>query len=331
MRVSPVCLAAEWMPRASIARPPGRRNGEDAVFTPVRERRRVRRPSLRPAPPARRRAPAPCRSCRPPPPLVRAVALHPREAQRQAAGVLRARLQVVEGDLDDQLGPHVHGVAVAAGLAREQLARLPGEQLVGHALEGLAEHHEAAGRGIARAEVQVRQPALAPAVAPLGGEHDEVERVRALDLEPARAAAAGLVGRVERLRHHALVAARERVGVEGLGGGDVGGDEARDHERRRQRRGERGEALAAPAGRAATSPSRCRQSKKNDRERQLGAQSRDVELAAEAAHRHLERRGAPSARERDRLAVEDQLARRQRRSASTISGTAAVTSFSARV
>jgi hypothetical protein len=41
--------------------------------------------------------------------------------------------------------------------------------------------------------------------------------VRALDLEPARAAPARLVRRVERLRHHALVAARERLGVEVLG------------------------------------------------------------------------------------------------------------------
>ena len=49
-----------------------------------------------------------------------------------------------------------------------------------------------------------------------------------------------------------------------------------------------------------------------DRERQLGAHARDVELAAEAAHRHLERLRRAAGGERDRLAVEDQLARRQR-------------------
>ena len=65
-------------------------------------------------------------------------------------------------------------------------------------------------------EVQVREPAVAPAVAPFGGEDDEIERVRALDLEPARAAVARFVGRIERLRHHAFVAARERVVVERL-------------------------------------------------------------------------------------------------------------------
>ena len=54
--------------------------------------------------------------------LVGSVALHAREAQRQAAGVLRARLQVVERDLDHQLGPHVHGVGVARA-SRARAAR----------------------------------------------------------------------------------------------------------------------------------------------------------------------------------------------------------------
>ena len=67
---------------------------------------------------------------------------------------------------------------------------LPREHLVGQALERLAEHHEAVAVGRARAQVQVAQPALAAAVAPLGGEHDQVERVARLDLQPARAAAA---------------------------------------------------------------------------------------------------------------------------------------------
>ena len=173
---------------------------------------------------------------------------------------------------------------------------------------------------------------MPPAVAPFGGEHDEVERVRALDLEPARAAPAGLVGRVERLHHHAFVAARERVGVEGLGGGDVGGDEARDHERRRQRARRARRSARARAARAASAPSRVQAIEEVDRERQLGAHALDVELAAEAAHRHLERLRRAVGGERDRLAVEDQLVRPAARcSASTISGTDAVTSFSARV
>ena len=60
-------------------------------------------------------------------PLVGPVALHAGEPQRHAAGVAGARLDAVERDLDDQLGPHVDDVPVAPGLAREQLLGLPCE------------------------------------------------------------------------------------------------------------------------------------------------------------------------------------------------------------
>ena len=65
--------------------------------------------------------------------------------------------------------------------------------------------------------MQIGQLSRATAMAPFGGEHDEIEGVSALDLEPARAAIAGLVRRIERLRHHAFVAGRERGVVERLG------------------------------------------------------------------------------------------------------------------
>ena len=91
---------------------------------------------------------------------------------------------------------------------------------------------------MAGAEVEVAEPAAAAAVAPLGGEHDEVERVHRLDLQPAGAAAAGGVGRVERLHDHALVAHRERVVEHGAGGRGVGGDAARDAQRLGHHRGE---------------------------------------------------------------------------------------------
>ena len=97
----------------------------------------------------------------------------------------------------------------ARSRARSSSSRLPLEHLVGQPLERLAEHHVLAGGRIERAEVQVRELAGAPAVAPFRREHDEIERVRALDLEPARAAIAGFVGRIERLRHHAFVAGRD--------------------------------------------------------------------------------------------------------------------------
>jgi len=118
-------------------------------------------------------------------------------------------LQIAESDFDDQLGPHVDRPAVVANLARLQLLRLPFEQRVGQSLERLAQHHVFAGRRVERAEVQVRELAGAPPVAPFRCEHDEIQRVHALDLEPARAAIAGFVGRIERLRHQSFVARRK--------------------------------------------------------------------------------------------------------------------------
>jgi len=93
----------------------------------------------------------------------------------------------------------------------EQSSRLPGEQLVGEALERLAEHHPAARLRIARPKVQVGQPPLPATVAPLDREHHQVERVPRLDLDPARAAPPGRVGRGQRLDHHALMPPRDGV------------------------------------------------------------------------------------------------------------------------
>src|SRR5689334_23073595 len=99
--------------------------------------------------------------------LVRPVPLHAREAQRKTAGILRARLDLVERDLGDHLRPQVHRVVVAPDLELEEARGLPLEHLVGEPLERLAEHDEAAARLVARAEVQVAQPAVAAAAAPL--------------------------------------------------------------------------------------------------------------------------------------------------------------------
>src|SRR4051794_31433107 len=99
--------------------------------------------------------------------LVAAVPLDAREPQREPPGILRALLNFVERDLGDDLRSQVHGVAVARDLELEEPLRLPREHLVGEPLERLAEHHEAAALAVARAEVQVAQPSLAPAAAPL--------------------------------------------------------------------------------------------------------------------------------------------------------------------
>ncbi len=64
--------------------------------------------------------------------------------------------------------------------------------------------------------MEVAQLALPAAVTPLCCEHDEVERRRPLDLHPRGAAAARLVGRLERLDDDALVPVGERVLEESL-------------------------------------------------------------------------------------------------------------------
>src|SRR5690606_10765581 len=107
----------------------------------------------------------------------------------------------------DQLGADVNRPGVAADLAGEQLARLPLQHLVRETLERLPEHHELAGYRVARSEMQVREPAVPPAVSPLGGKDDQVERLCALHLEPRGTAVAGFVRRIECFGHHTLVAA----------------------------------------------------------------------------------------------------------------------------
>jgi hypothetical protein len=93
---------------------------------------------------------------------------------------------------------------VSSRLPLEDLLGLPAQQLVGEPLERLA-HHDESAVAAACTEVEVRQPALTPAVSPLGGQHDEVERAHRLHLAPRLTATAGLVRRRCRLHHDALV------------------------------------------------------------------------------------------------------------------------------
>ena len=127
---------------------------------------------------------------------------------------------------------------------------------------------------------------------PFGGEHDEVERTRAFHFQPARAAISRFVRRVERFRHHAFVAARQRVGVETLCRCGVARHQPRHHQRRRQAGCERVEARVRRRidQRLVVAPQAVEEKRG---ERQFGAQLRHVELAAEAAHRFLKRLGAP--------------------------------------
>ena len=139
--------------------------------------------------------------------LVVAVAHHAREAQRDAAGVARARLDAVERDLDDELGPDVdrrsRRGAISSSSRRSVCHASISSVRPLNVLPSITKPPVAGSRA---PRCRFESQPLAAAVAPLGREHDEVERVHGLDLEPARAAPAGLVGRVERLHHHALVA-----------------------------------------------------------------------------------------------------------------------------
>src|SRR5437899_12672359 len=79
--------------------------------------------------------------------LVRPVALHAGETERQSARVPRADLNVIEGNFNDQLGANVDRAGVAADLEREELLGLPGQHLVRQPLERFAEHDEATTLG----------------------------------------------------------------------------------------------------------------------------------------------------------------------------------------
>ena len=126
--------------------------------------------------------------------LVRAVAQHAGEPQRDPAGVAGAPLHAVERDLDDELRPQQDTpVRALPGVVGEG-PRLPVQQLVGHALERLADHDRLATVGVAGAEVDVGELACAASVAPLRADHDEIQREHRLDLLPRLAAPAGGVG-----------------------------------------------------------------------------------------------------------------------------------------
>ena len=192
----------------------------------------------------------------------------------------------------------------------EQPLGLPGEHLVGEALERLAEHDEPAGR-VARAEVQVGQPALAPAVAPLDREHDQVERVPRLDLDPGRAAPADVVGRLAALTTTPSWPASSAAAKAASASASVSTRSGAT--RMRRRHAPRRAPPTAPAGLVEQSvPSRCSRSKKN------GVSEPGAE-PGRPARGLLERPGPPGGVDRQRLAVEHeppggQRARRRRRS-----------------
>src|SRR6185503_12606926 len=75
--------------------------------------------------------------------------------------------------------------------------------------------------------MQIAEPSLSTAAAPLGREHHEIERVRDLELPPCRAAAAGFVEAAGRFRHDPLVTEAERSLEKRLRGGAIARREPR--------------------------------------------------------------------------------------------------------
>src|SRR5919201_3753720 len=90
--------------------------------------------------------------------LVGAVPLDTGKPQRETTGIAGAPLHSVEGDLHYELRSYVHGVLVPVRLQLLEAVGLPREHFIGHALERLAQHHEASGSRIACSEVKVAQP-----------------------------------------------------------------------------------------------------------------------------------------------------------------------------
>src|SRR5688500_14516672 len=150
--------------------------------------------------------------------------------------------------------------------------------------------------------MQVGQPSLAAAAAPLDADHYEVERMRALELQPAGAATAGLIRRAERLGHQSLVTLRSGVGVEPLGVRRFGSNEGRRDQARREDLAQDIVPLAGAAidQRLSAQPEAIEE---EHRKRQLAAHGVDVELAAEAPHRDLERVRPAVSTQCDRLSV----------------------------
>src|SRR5262249_30437218 len=136
----------------------------------------------------------------------------PRKSQREPRGIGGTLLDLVVLDLDDDLGPHPHRIAVVVGgELPEPLGHLA-ELCVGESLERLADVRKAVA--VAHREVIVGQPANASAGPTVDGDDHAVDRPRRFELDPALATTAGLVRAREVLGHDTLVPRRERRGAE---------------------------------------------------------------------------------------------------------------------
>ena len=205
----------------------------------------------------------------------------------------------------------MHRVAVAPDFALQQLLGLPRQQLVGEALERLAQHREASLHHIPRAQMKIAEPPLAASAAPLGRQNHQIQRAGLLDLQPALSPPAGRVGRIQGLRHHPLVPVRQRLFQESFALQGVRDNGVGDQSSRRDQSRQRGE--TPPLGFVQqVGAVQIQQVEPERRQRQFRAQAVHVQLAAEAAHGGLKRPRAAVGMQADHLAVQYQVAARQR-------------------
>src|SRR5207245_2222241 len=160
-----------------------------------------------------------------------------------------------------------------------------------------------------RAEMQVAHRAPAPAASPFRRKDNEVQRVRLLDLQPRAAPAARRIEAIERLGHHPFVTGgeslpRERGRIVRIRSdkarNDVGGGQVTSENRRPERERFVDQRIAIEI--QGIEEEGC--------ERQLLAETRDVEFPPEPPHGDLEGMRAAAGPNRDDFTVENELARR---------------------
>src|SRR6185312_7875735 len=236
------------------------------------------------------------------------VALHAGKAQGESAFVARAYLNFVESDFGDKLRLDVDGIAVASDFKFQQFLGLPEEHLVGKTFESLAQHGESALYGIACAQMQITQPAAPAAVAPFGGKDHQVKGTGLLYLEPTLPARSGGVDGISSFRHEAFVplaeGAREKVfGLIGTCGREVRNDVSG---------GNNSSQSGEPLGLRLIDDRLAMEIQSIEPKRshgEFGEQAIHLQLAAKAAHGHLERLGAALGIETKHFAIEDQVVR----------------------
>jgi hypothetical protein len=126
--------------------------------------------------------------------LVVADSRDPREAQGEARAVLRASLDLVVSDFDDDLRLHCDGVAVVRELQLFKPAGHLGEFFVGEAFESFTYRSEA--RAVGNRQMIIRKPPASSSRTAIGGCDHAIDGFRRLYLEPELASIAGHVGAI---------------------------------------------------------------------------------------------------------------------------------------